>query len=65
MICGVDYVGIVPQEIFPRYCRLLFSEDDEQIIDFMNLGWEKTGKIIAVAEWYPVEIKANKMKIRI
>jgi hypothetical protein len=60
MICGTDYIGIVPQEISPRYCHSLFSEDEERIIDFMNLGWEETDKIIAAAEWYPVEIKANR-----
>ena len=60
MICGTDYIGIVPKEIFPRYCHSHFSDDDEIIIDFMNLGWEETDKIIAAAEWYTIEIKANK-----
>ena len=59
MICGTDYMGIVPQEIFPRYCHSLFSDENERIIDFMNLGWEEADKIIAAAEWYPIEIKAN------
>jgi hypothetical protein len=59
MVCGTDYIGIVPEEVFPRYCHSLFSEEDERIIDFMNLGWEETDKIIAAAEWYPIEIKAN------
>jgi len=58
MICGTDYVGIVPQEVFPRYCHSFFP-DEERIIDFMNLGWEETDKLIAAAEWYPIEIKAN------
>ena len=59
MVCGTDYIGIAPQEIFPRYCHSLFSDDDERIIDFINLGWEETDKIIAAADWYPIEIKAN------
>jgi len=54
MVTGEDYIGIVPKEIFPRYCHSLFP--DERIIDFMNLGWEDTNKIIAAAEWYPVEV---------
>ena len=58
MICGTDYIGIVPEEIFPRYCHSFFEDDDEKIIDFMNLGWEKTDKIIAAAEWYQIVIKA-------
>jgi hypothetical protein len=57
MVTGNDFIGIVPKEIFPRYCHSLFP--DERIIDFMNLGWEETEKIIAAAEWYPVEIKAD------
>ena len=60
MVCGTDYIGIVPQEVFPRYCHSLFSEEKENIIDFMNLGWEETDKIIPAAEWYPIVIKVNK-----
>jgi len=59
MVCGTDYIGIVPKEVFPRYCHSLFSDDPERIIDFMNLGWEETDKIIVAAEWYPIVIKAN------
>ena len=60
MVCGTDYIGIVPQEYTPRYCHSLFEDDDERIIDFMNLGWEETDKIIPAAEWYPIVIKARK-----
>ena len=60
MICGTDYIGIVPHEVFPRYCHSLFSEEKERIIDFMNLGWEETDKLIPAAEWYPIKITANK-----
>lgn len=60
MICGTDYIGIVPQEVFPgSHCYSLFPEDEEQIIDFMNLDWEESDKIIAVAEWYSIDIKSN------
>jgi len=58
MVTGKDYIGIVPQEVFPQYCHSLFEDENEneRIIDFMNLGWEDTDKIIAAAEWYPVKI---------
>ena len=59
MVCGTDYIGIVPSEVFPRYCHSLFSHEEENIIDFMNLGWEDTDKLIEAAEWYPVTIKKN------
>jgi len=59
MVCGTDYIGIVPNEVFPRYCHSLFSHEEENIIDFMNLGWEDTDKIIAATEWYPIEIKKS------
>ncbi|MBM3701326.1 MAG: hypothetical protein FJW68_10540 [Actinobacteria bacterium] len=54
MITGTDYIGIVPETVFPRYCHGLFPKND-RIIDFMNLGFEKADKIIENASWYPVE----------
>jgi len=54
MITGIDYIGIVPDTVFPRYCHGLFPEND-RIIDFMNLGFEKVDKITENASWYPVE----------
>ena len=54
MITGNDYIGIVPEHIFPRYCHSLFPDED-RIIDFMNLGHEYTDKIISNAYWYPLE----------
>jgi hypothetical protein len=57
MMAGADYIGIVPKEIFPRYCHSFFPSE-ERIIDFMNLGWEETDRLIKAADWYPVEIKA-------
>ncbi|MDR0833452.1 MAG: hypothetical protein LBN93_04600 [Candidatus Symbiothrix sp.] len=58
MVTGADYIGIVPKEVFPRYCHSLFPKEDG-IIDFMRLDWEDTDKIVEATEWYPVEIKAN------
>lgn len=56
MVTGNDYIGIVPESIFPRYCHGLFPKED-QIIDFMNLGYDKnkTSKIVKKAYWYPLE----------
>lgn len=56
MVTGNDYIGIVPQYIFPRYCYRFFPKED-QIIDFMNLGYdkEKTGKIVEKTYWNPLE----------
>ncbi|MCK4654422.1 MAG: hypothetical protein KAU01_08250 [Candidatus Cloacimonetes bacterium] len=54
MVTGIDYIGIVPDYIFPRYCHGYFPKDDE-IIDFMQLGFEEDKTIIANAYWYPLE----------
>lgn len=54
MVTGEDYIGIVPDYHFPRYCHSLFPAED-RIIDFMNLGFEETENIIKYAYWYPVE----------
>ncbi|HER07965.1 MAG TPA: hypothetical protein ENO20_03550 [Bacteroides sp.] len=54
MVSGNDFIGIVPDTVFPRYCHSLFPEEDK-IIDFMNLGYENTEEIIAAARWYPLD----------
>ena len=54
MITGSDFIGIVPDHITPRYCWSLFPEED-RIIDFMNLGWDRTAEIIEKAFWYPLQ----------
>ena len=53
MVTGTDYIGIVPENVIPRYCHSYFPKED-RIIDFMNLGWEKefVPKIIEKAFWY-------------
>jgi len=53
MVSGKDYVGIVPDHVFPRYCHSLFPKKD-RIIDFMNLGSENQDELIRNADWYPV-----------
>ena len=56
MVTGTDFIGIVPDTIFPRYCHNLFPKEDK-IIDFMNLGFDKeiTPKIIEKTCWHPLE----------
>jgi len=55
MVTGNDFIGIVPDNIFPRYCHRLFPAQDN-IIDFMNLGFDEEiiPKIIENAYWYPL-----------
>jgi len=56
MLQGVDDVGIVPENITPRYCHSLFPAED-QINDFLN-PWhdpELAAVVKAKARWYPVE----------
>lgn len=53
MARGVDYIGIVPENVTPRYCHSYFPAEDK-IIDFMNLGTEKSNEIINKAFWYPL-----------
>jgi hypothetical protein len=56
MVTGNDFIGIVPEYIFPRYCHRFFPKED-QIIDFMNLGYDKdkTSKMVEKTYWYPLE----------
>ena len=51
---GEDYIGIVPDHVFPRYCHRFFPAED-RIIDFLNLGYEDPEKIIKNAFWYPLK----------
>jgi len=56
MLKGVDDVGIVPENITPRYCHGMFPAED-QINDFLN-PWhdpELAAVVKARAIWYPVE----------
>jgi hypothetical protein len=56
MVTGEDFIGIVPDKVFPRYCHSLFPGED-RIIDFMNLGWDKeiVPAIVEKAQWYPLD----------
>lgn len=56
MVSGNDFIGIVPDNIVPRYCHNLFPQKD-RITDFMNLNFEKEleSKIIEKTQWYPLD----------
>lgn len=55
MVTGTDFIGIVPDSVFPRYCHGLFPKED-RIIDFMNLGSDKeiVPSIVKKAYWFPL-----------
>ncbi|MCL4415204.1 MAG: hypothetical protein M1365_00665, partial [Actinobacteria bacterium] len=54
MIKGIDFIGIVPETIIPRYCHGFFPDED-RINDFMNLGFERIEEIIKKSYWYPIK----------
>jgi len=54
MVTGTDFIGIVPDIVFPRYCHSFFSKED-RINDFMNLPDKYKEQIIPIATWYPLE----------
>jgi hypothetical protein len=55
MVRGKDYIGIVPDHVFPRYCHGLFPAKD-RIIDFMNLPFEFRDQVIHHGNWYPPDV---------
>ena len=54
MLIGADDIGIVPEDVFPRYCQGLYP--GENLIDFMNLNSELEKTTIEQAYWYPVPL---------
>lgn len=60
MIKGNDYIGIVPENVFPRYCHGMFPKEDN-IIDFLNPCDDKEvyEYLVKNAAWYklkPIEL---------
>lgn len=47
-----EKIGIVPKGVFPRYCSSFFP--DEDVIDYMNLPYEKRDEIVRACEWQPL-----------
>ena len=56
MVTGNDFIGIVPDTAYPVYCHGFFPKEDN-IIDFMNLGYDKEIKSETIEKtfWYPLE----------
>jgi len=52
MVKGEDYIGIVPKDIAPVYCSLMFP--NENMLTFMNLPYEKTDEVIKNSSWYDI-----------
>ena len=56
MLKGIDYCGIVPKDVTPKYCHNCFPREDN-IIDFINPWHDK--EVVEVikkyATWYPLD----------
>ncbi len=53
MVTGQDYIGLVPDNVSPRYCDELFPEED-RIIDFMDPWMESIEIFQPFIYWYPL-----------
>lgn len=53
MLTGTDYIGIVSEDIFPRYCSSLFP--DERILNYMHLPFEETEQVMKSVIWFPLK----------
>lgn len=47
-----EKIGIVPDGVFPRYCGTWFPS--ENVIDFMNLPYDRTEETIPYCVWQPL-----------
>jgi len=53
MVRGRDFIGIVSEDVFPRYCSGLFP--GEKMLQYMNLPYEDRDDVIEASYWYPIE----------
>lgn len=49
---GNDRIGIVPNEVFPRYCHSMFPKED--VIDFVNIYDDEMDSIKDYVTWYDI-----------
>lgn len=61
---GADYVGIVPHDVFPRYCEGLFPERYGTILDFIHVYDEDMTSFGDEIEWLP-ETEARPLEDRV
>lgn len=55
-VMGTEKVGVVPQDVIPKYCHSYFPKED--IISFINLPYEDTEKVAERCIWQDIrEIK--------
>ena len=54
MLTEQDWIGIVPEGVFPRYCDSYFP-DEGKMLQFMNLPEEEADAVIDAAIWYPLD----------
>jgi len=56
MAKGIDYLGVVPENVVPKYCHEKFPKEDN-IIDFINPWYDnELSKIIEkLVFWYPLK----------
>ena len=55
MLKGIDFVGLVPKNVTPRYCHACFPAAD-RIVDFLD-PWHEPEVAKAIREhahWYPL-----------
>lgn len=52
MLTGQDSIGIVPENVLPRYCGHLFP--GERILSFVNLPLESRDSIVNAVTWQPL-----------
>jgi hypothetical protein len=51
-LLGIEKIGVVPEGVFPAYCHSYFPGED--IIDFMNLPYEKTEEVANKCIWQEI-----------
>jgi len=54
MLIGADDIGIVPDDVYPRYCQNLYP--GENINDFMHLWDDEQDTTIDRAYWYHIPL---------
>ena len=50
---GTEKIGVVPEGIYPIYCRSMFP--GEKIIDFINLSEDRQDELLQYCEWQPLK----------
>jgi hypothetical protein len=55
VVQGHDWIGIVPENVYPAYCDDIFSPYGERILAFMQLGeFEGNRAFLSKVIWHPI-----------